>query len=55
MQGYDESDTRTLHTRKGKVGSYKEDLSQEDIDFLNNRMNEVLSHKSKLLYQYCST
>jgi hypothetical protein len=55
MKGYDESDTSTLHTRKGKVGSYQEDLSQEDIDFLNARMHEVLSPASKLLYRYSSS
>jgi Sulfotransferase domain len=54
MKGYSESDTSTLHTRKGKVGSYQEDLSQEDINFLNNRMDKILSPKSKLLYRYYS-
>jgi Sulfotransferase domain len=54
MKGYDESDTSTLHTRKGKVGSYQEDLNQEDIDFLNVRMDEILSPEAKSLYRYYS-
>ncbi len=35
-------DENSFKTRKGKVGSYKEELKKEDIDFLNKKIKENL-------------
>lgn len=39
----DPKDKRTFKTRKGKVGAYREELSEEDIAYLDERICETLN------------
>ncbi|MBW4575424.1 MAG: sulfotransferase domain-containing protein [Aphanothece sp. CMT-3BRIN-NPC111] len=52
MQGFQQSDKESYHVRKGKVGGYREYLNEEDIEYLNSRMENLLSKDSQDLYGY---
>lgn len=45
-------DQESFKTRKGKVGGFTEYLKQEDIDYINSKVKEVLSQQSINLYLY---
>ena len=42
MKSGDKNDPNSFRTRKGKVGGYKDELSQEDQDYINNQVKENL-------------
>jgi Sulfotransferase domain len=52
LTGFNKNDVESYHVRKGKVGDYINYLLPEDIEYLNQRMNNLLSESSKETYQY---
>ncbi|MCU0568768.1 MAG: sulfotransferase domain-containing protein [Oculatellaceae cyanobacterium Prado106] len=52
MQGFDANQQSSYHVRKGKVGGFKEEMSPEDIQFLNSRMEQILTQAAWDLYQF---
>ena len=48
MKPGNKNDPNSFRTRKGKVGGYKDELSQEDQDYIDNQVKENLD----LFYGY---
>ncbi len=42
MRSGDHADDRSMKIRKGKIGGFREELSAEDVEFLNQRMRDAL-------------
>ena len=47
IEPYDPSNLNSVKVRKGRVGGHKQDLSQEDLQWVNGRLNNSLNDKSK--------
>lgn len=52
LQPGDSKDPESYKTRKGKVGGYTEYLTQDDIEYINQRMREGFSKAAVELYSY---
>lgn len=51
LKAVDPSNNNTFKSRKGKVGSYIEELSREDINYIDSMINKHLSEKLNF-YKY---
>ena len=47
IEPYDPHNLNSVKVRKGRVGGHKQDLSQEDLQWVNGRLNNSLNDKSK--------